>query len=128
MMHRLVAEIFVKNSDLEKNIAVNHIDGDKTNNNASNLEWVTYSENQKHAYRNGLNSWNPSKGKPSKRVVQLDLETEEIIAIHDSIGSASRFVGAKYSSGISRCCNNHKRYKSAYGYKWKFQNDIESEE
>lgn len=51
-IHRLVAETFILNP-LGKP-CVNHIDGNKLNNNVNNLEWVTISENTMHAYKNGL--------------------------------------------------------------------------
>jgi hypothetical protein len=46
-VHRMVATCFCENP-LDKPF-VNHIDGNKLNNNASNLEWVTHSENMRHA-------------------------------------------------------------------------------
>jgi ribosome-binding protein aMBF1 (putative translation factor) len=50
-VHRLVAEVFCPRG--KKNV-VNHIDGDKHNNWATNLEWVTSSENAQHAHALGL--------------------------------------------------------------------------
>ena len=50
--HRLVAEHFIDNP---KGLpVVNHKDGDKLNNDISNLEWVSYSENIEHAHKNNL--------------------------------------------------------------------------
>ena len=51
-VHRLIALCFIDNIYNKK--YVNHIDGNKQNNNADNLEWVTASENLKHAYDNNL--------------------------------------------------------------------------
>lgn len=51
-IHRLVMETFV--GPCPDGHQVNHKDGDKTNNHLDNLEYVTPSENQKHAHENGL--------------------------------------------------------------------------
>lgn len=50
-VHRLVLEAFKPSS---RKLQVNHIDGNKTNNKLENLEWVTDSDNKKHAYKTGL--------------------------------------------------------------------------
>jgi hypothetical protein len=52
LVHRIIADTFVL-KPIGKEF-VNHIDGNKTNNSAFNLEWVTRSENMQHAYNSGL--------------------------------------------------------------------------
>ena len=52
-VHRLVAMAFIGKPYKDM---VNHIDGSKTNNSVDNLEWVTRSENELHAYSTGLKS------------------------------------------------------------------------
>lgn len=47
-VHRLVSEYFLENTFNKP--CVNHINGNKLNNNVSNLEWCTYSENERHSY------------------------------------------------------------------------------
>ena len=51
-VHRLVAECYIPNPNCLPE--VNHLDGNKANNNADNLEWCTRGDNARHAYRTGL--------------------------------------------------------------------------
>lgn len=52
-VHRLVA-ISILGTPFKDGLVVNHKDGNKTNNKAENLEWVTYKENTAHAIETGL--------------------------------------------------------------------------
>lgn len=74
-LHRLVAQTFISNPNNYP--IVNHMDGNKKNNNINNLEWCTYQQNINHAYRIGL-----SKGKsaihigernPNRKLTEKDV-------------------------------------------------------
>ena len=53
LLHRLVAAAFLPPPEPHQT-HVNHVDGDKSNNDADNLEWCTPAENNIHARRTGL--------------------------------------------------------------------------
>lgn len=50
LIARLVATTFLG----ESNLTVNHIDGNRFNNNINNLEWVSLTDNIRHAFNTGL--------------------------------------------------------------------------
>lgn len=105
----MVAETFIPNPN--KLPQVNHIDGNKLNNNVDNLEWVTVSQNGKHAYKNGLEK--PTKISP---VIKFDLYGN-FIKKYNSIKEAKR--ENKKCSKISDCCLGKR--KTAGGYIWKYE-------
>ena len=83
-VHRLVAIAFIPNPDNKPE--VNHIDGNKINNNIDNLEWVTSSENTIHAYETGLNS--NKKDLDEKKIIYMYCElnmTMQEIAKHFNV-------------------------------------------
>lgn len=126
-VHRLVALAFLDNP-LNKP-QVNHIDCDITNNHVTNLQWVTNGENQKHAFKHGLNL--PHKGEKNyrwsgdhfscKKVKQLDLDGN-VLAVYKSAAIAARSLGrhGKESPRIGYVCRKKYRYKTAFGYKWEY--------
>ena len=71
-IHKLVAKHFIPNIDNKP--FINHIDGIKTNNNVSNLEWVTPIDNTRHGWDTGLNK---NKGETHPLSVYTDEQIHE---------------------------------------------------
>lgn len=71
LIHRLVAESFI--GLCPKGREVNHIDGDKANNYVCNLEYVTRSENHKHAYKIGLKKVMKGEKHPRSKLSDKDI-------------------------------------------------------
>lgn len=99
-IHRAVAENFV--DGFSKGLEVNHIDGNKKNNNSENLEWVTRSENQIHAVKMDLN----------KNHIKIKcLNTGEIF---NSVKDACEWCGlSQWSRSMTEYLYNKKNRKSA---------------
>lgn len=108
LIHRLVAEAFVKGRDEN----VNHKDGDKNNNNCKNLEWLSYSDNHIHAVKLGLRlKAIPVVGYPINK-------NKKIIRAPSQAEAAFRITGdRRKGSYISRHMRQERH--SALGYVWK---------
>ena len=92
-IHSLVAKLFIRDYD-GNNEVVNHIDGNKLNNDVSNLEWVTHKENSQHASQMGLNDYQrtrKTKNNVSARKVTMTQANE----IRSKYVSGSRTHGAR---------------------------------
>ena len=88
-VHRIVATHFIENPD--KKQYVNHKDGDKSNNITYNLEWVTSSENLKHAYRMGLHSSKITE-KQHKEIINRRASGETYQTIADDYGVSKQRI------------------------------------
>ena len=118
-VHRLVATAFIENPDDKPE--VNHIDGNKSNNSVTNLEWVTTVENRQHALKTGLWESAPMRGRTgannpnSKPIIQYNLNGE-FIRLWCGTSEAARSIN-RNPSVISGClCGNN---KTGAGYIWK---------
>lgn len=118
VIHRLVAAVFIPNP--ENKPQVNHIDGNKLNNQFWNLEWVTIGENNAHAIRTGLrmalgqgkyNELHPR----SRPVIRLSLNGE-FLQYYPSSMEAERqgYIGTKITAACKGRRPNHK------GFLWKY--------
>jgi len=95
-IHRLVAIHFIPNP--ENKTQVNHIDGDKFNNNDWNLEWNTPKENINHARKNNLMNQNGSNSVNSK------ITDKDVFEIRDSKLSYAK-IAKIYSLSVGSVFN-----------------------
>lgn len=122
-VHKLVAEAFIENP-LNKT-TVNHIDGNKENNNVLNLEWATPKEQNQHFYKYNLKN----KENIKKAISAMNkASSQKIICLNDgkiysSIAEVARIFNVS-DRWISKICKNDKKLnkKDSKGnyYKFKF--------
>jgi hypothetical protein len=107
-VHRLVALAYIENH--ENKPEINHLDGNKSNNKVDNLEWVTSSENQIHAIKNGLQRFtekhrlaaietgrkNGLKGKGKQKKKKIPNELGVIISARHKNGESLSSLGREF--------------------------------
>ena len=109
LVHRLVAMAFVPGHF--NGATVNHIDGDKLNNAASNLEWVTRAENTAHQWRIGLVDIRGDKH-PSTKLADADVpKIRRRLASGETQSALAREFGV--SDTLIWCILNGRKRQSA---------------
>lgn len=118
LVHILVAEAFLERKQGDD--CVNHIDGNKSNNKVTNLEWCSYADNNKHARETGLAIDN-------LEVVCLD-SNDNFIGVYYSINDASNkvFNGEHRNEIWKRCANITNKLLD--GYKFIYAKDYDFED
>ena len=110
-VHRLVATAFIFKPD--KNLIVNHLDENPSNNRADNLEWTTYSGNSSYSARRNPQRINKTSSIP---IVQTTM-SGKLIGRWESVAQASKTLDLPYKP-IRACCRCVPRAKHPVGNCW----------
>ena len=97
-IHRLIAIAFIPNP--KKLSCINHKNGIKTDNSLGNLEWCSYSENTKHAFKTGLLT-SGLKGKTGESHPTSKLKSKEVVIIKDLINAGQTLISIAKRFNIS---------------------------
>jgi len=112
-IHRLVATHFC--DGYRDELIVNHKDGNKLNNNANNLEWITKSENDLHAFKLGLRNAYPCTFK--HKIEAYNLETGERYKIYKNTQDCCNDLKVARTN-IYNCCNGKQKSCRGYGLRY----------
>ena len=125
-VHTLVAKQFLENDNPIIKTQINHIDGDKHNNNVNNLEWVTPQENMIHSVNVLRNNVSTNNGN-ARGVIGYDKDTNEVIYDFDCMMDCAKYISQNnlknpryIQNQIYRVLKgDRKTYKHCY---WKYKN------
>ena len=102
-VHRMVANKYIPNP--ENKPQVNHKDGNKLNNHADNLEWVSNQANRNHAVANDLIIH-------GERCPWAKLTVDDVHFIREHLEIPSTHLAVKY--GVSRSCIKDVRHRKSW--------------
>lgn len=129
-IHRLVATHFIKNNIKSNKAQVNHINGNKLDNSSQNLEWVTPSQNIKHAINMGLKKFQYGDEHFSRKEGYVSHLRKKVQCIEtgetfDSLKDAGQFYNCNRNK-IGMVCNGKRKSCGKINNKkltWRFLNE-----